>query len=324
MDRIDVLCVGNATIDVFVLLNQSQKVTYDKFSNQIAFTLGEKIPLGKHINSLGGNACNVSVGLSRMGLKTSLAAEVGNDEFSQKIINTLTKEEVDISLLRKDIVETPYFNIVLSLEGERVIFEEEVDVERELQIGQIQAKFIYLTSSKGNWKKVYEDIFSKNKDSRFAFNPGAKQLESDLEYIKNLLPKIEILFVNVGEAQKILGSAEIDIKNLLKSIKGLGVKIVVITDGINGSYAVDETRETFQIGVISKDKPKERTGAGDSYATGFIYAILNGYSVEEAMRYGALNADSVIKKVGAQEGLLNKGEIEQKSKENLGLMAVKI
>jgi hypothetical protein len=59
----DVICVGNATIDAFVLLKDQKNFNYDKFANSLNFPLGEKIPLDEHILTLGGNACNVSVGL---------------------------------------------------------------------------------------------------------------------------------------------------------------------------------------------------------------------------------------------------------------------
>src|SRR3990167_8871498 len=108
----DVLCVGNATVDVFIMLHKLQKFSYDKFANQISFPLGEKIPLDEFKLSLGGNACNVSVGLSRLGLQSSVAAEIGSDEFSKKITNTLKKERVDQAYLKKDRRITPYFNIV--------------------------------------------------------------------------------------------------------------------------------------------------------------------------------------------------------------------
>src|SRR3989344_6224622 len=104
----DVVCVGNATIDVFIILDNLKKSFYDKFSNNISFPLGEKIPLDEYKLDLGGNACNVSVGLSRLGLQTSLAAEIGSDEFSKKITNTLEKEGVDQSYLKKDRRITPY------------------------------------------------------------------------------------------------------------------------------------------------------------------------------------------------------------------------
>ena len=43
----DVICIGNASIDVFILLENLKKFNYDKFSNSIVFPLGEKIELVK-------------------------------------------------------------------------------------------------------------------------------------------------------------------------------------------------------------------------------------------------------------------------------------
>ncbi len=324
VNNIDVLCVGNATIDVFVMLHNLQKFSYDKFSNNISFPLGEKIPLDEYKLCLGGNACNISVGLSRLGLQASLAAEIGSDEFSKKITNTLKKEKVDQSFIKKDQRQTPYFNIILSYGGDRTILEERNPGNYNIEIGQLDPRYFYLTSFNGDWKKVYKNIFAQNKHSLFAFNPGSRQLDEDFDDVLGMLPQVEILFVNLSEAQKIAKDESPDIKIIMKRLKTWGIGMAVVTDGINGSYAIDKTSGIYQIGVVSKEKPVERTGAGDAYAGGFLYAVINGHSIKEAMRYAALNADSVIKKVGAQDGLLRKEEIEQKSKENLRLTAVRI
>ncbi|MBI2621294.1 MAG: carbohydrate kinase family protein [Candidatus Levybacteria bacterium] len=325
MDKgIDVLCIGSTTIDVFIMLQKLQKFTYDKFSNQISFTLGEKVPLDEYTIALGGNACNVAVGLSRLGFKTSLAAEVGSDELQQKIPNTLAKEGVDMTFLKKEETKNPYFNVILSYGGERTILEEKNPLGLDLEVGYIDAKLVFLTNIRGGWEKVYESIFSKYKNARFAMNPGTRQIMETADKLIEILPKIEILFVNLQEAQKIIKDNNPDVKSILNKLKTHGVKIAVVTDGINGSYAINKTGEMFHIGVVTSERPIERTGAGDSYATGFLWAALNGHSVQEAMRYAAINANSVIKKIGAQEGLLNKEEMEQKSKQNLALTAVKI
>lgn len=324
MNSVDVICIGNATIDVFVLLKNLQKFTYDKFSNNISFPLGEKVPLDEHKLTLGGNAANLSVGLKRLGLNTSLAAEIGSDEFSEKITNTLTKEGVDQTFIKRGDRQTPYFNIVLSYAGDRTILDERTPSEEILDIGTVNPKFFYLTGLNGKWETIFDEVISKNPNSLFAFNPGSRQLNDGFEKTLELLPKTEILFVNLAEAQKIIGDQETDIKNLMTKLKEKGPKIAVVTDGINGSYSIDKTGNIFHIGPLSKDKPTERTGAGDSYAGGFLYAIIRGKPVEEAMRYGAINADSVIRKIGAQDGLLNKEEIEQISNENSNLKAVEI
>ncbi|KKQ34566.1 MAG: hypothetical protein US51_C0034G0005 [Microgenomates group bacterium GW2011_GWA2_37_6] len=310
----DVLCVGNATIDVFVLLHKLQKFSYDKFSNSISFTLGEKIPLDEYQLCLGGNACNVSVGLSRLGLKTSLAAEVGSDEFSEKIINDLNKEGVDQTFIDKETRKTPHFNIVLSYEGDRTILEEK-NPSDGFSVGSLNPKLIYLTSLNGDWRKIYDKVFASNPNSLFSFNPGTRQISEKLNEVLNLLPGIEILFVNLSEAQNLTKDFSPDIKTVMGKLKNLGAKISIVTDGINGSYAIDRSGEVYKLGAVSQEKPRERTGAGDSYATGFMYGILTGRSISDAMRYGAINAESVIREIGAQKGLLTKEEIEQESRE---------
>ena len=324
MDKnIDVLCVGSTTIDVFIMLQKLQKFTYDKFSNQISFSLGEKVPLDEYTLSPGGNACNVSVGLSRLGFKTSLAAEVGSDEMSQKIPNTLTKEGVDMTFLKKEETENPYFNVILSYDGERTILEEKNPLGIDLKIGYLDTKLVFLTSVRGNWEEAYNQVFSQYKNVIFAMNPGTRQLMETADKVIEILPKIEILFVNVGEAQTLVKDTNPDIKAIMKKLRGFGAKIVVVTDGINGSYAMDLNGSLFQIGVIG-GKPVERTGAGDSFASGFLYGYLSGNEIGDSMKYGTLNADSVIRKIGSQEGLLTREEIEKKTKENSDLVAVKI
>ncbi len=318
----DVLCVGNAIIDVFVILHKLQKFSYDKFSNQISFPLGEKIPLEEYKLCLGGNACNVSVGLSRLGLQTALAAGIGDDEFSERIVKGLSKENVDQKFIKKHHEETPHFNVILSYQGERTILEEK-DIHRvELEIEDLSPKFIYLTSFNGDWKNTYDKIFSLNSNSLIGFNPGTRQLAENLEEIRQFLPKIEILFVNLEETKRLTGDDNPDVKAQLKKLKDFGSRVVSITDGANGSYALDKSGEVFQMSSLG-DPPVERTGAGDSYATGFIYGYVNGRGVSECMKLGSLNANSVIKKVGAQDGLLTKEEIEQKVSEYSDLVAVK-
>ena len=321
---VDVLCIGNATIDVFVLLKNLQKFSYDKFSNNISFPLGEKVPLDEHKLTLGGNAANLAVGLKRLGLNTALAAEIGSDEFSEKIVNTLKKENVDQTYIKKGDRQTPYFNIVLSYAGDRTILDERTPSEEVLEIGSANPKYFYITGLNGNWEKIFSETISNNPNSLFAFNPGSRQLNEGFEKTLEILPKVEILFVNLTEAQKIIGEQETDVKSLMVKLKEKGPKIAVVTDGINGSYAITSSSEIFHIGPVSKDKPVERTGAGDSYAGAFLYAVIKGKSIEEAMRFGAINADSVIRKIGAQDGLLKEKEIEQISNENQNFKAVKI
>jgi ribokinase len=87
----------------------------------------------------------------------------------------------------------------------------------------------------------------------------------------------------------------------------------VITDGKNGSFAIDQKGEIFKKDS-NPSKIVERTGAGDAYSTGFLAAILHGLTIRDAMSWGAINAASVIEQIGAQKGLLRKEEMEERIK----------
>ncbi|KKQ21072.1 MAG: hypothetical protein US33_C0009G0013, partial [Parcubacteria group bacterium GW2011_GWC1_36_9] len=78
MLHFDVVCVGNAKIDTFLTLHEaSEHFRLIKETNELAIKFGEKITVDKAELLLGGNAANVSVGISRLGLNTALVAEIG-------------------------------------------------------------------------------------------------------------------------------------------------------------------------------------------------------------------------------------------------------
>jgi len=57
--------------------------------------------------------------------------------------------------------------------------------------------------------------------------------------------------------------------------------------------------------------PLERTGAGDSYASTFTSALALGKDLNEALRWAMVNPTSVVQHIGAQEGLLDRAELEE-------------
>ena len=105
-----------------------------------------------------------------------------------------------------------------------------------------------------------------------------------------------------------------DIKEMLAAIASYGPKYTVITDGKNGAYASDG--QTFLYCAIFPVEVVEATGAGDSFAAGFMGAIMHGKPMNEAMKWGMINAAFVVGKVGAVAGLQTKGIIEKVIGEN--------
>ena len=60
---------------------------------------------------------------------------------------------------------------------------------------------------------------------------------------------------------------------------------------------------------------KDTTGAGDAFATGFLYGLLNGKGLEECGRLGGLVAQFSIIKMGARQGLPTLAELAQRYRE---------
>lgn len=318
MGSYDVLCIGDAKLDAFLTLSETSKVRLDENTEELCFKHGEKIPVEHTKFAVGGNAANVAVGLSRLGIKATIAAEIGDDEFSLKIINTLAKEHIDRGFIRQDQNRESSFSIAISYKNDRTLFSEHFKRDHDFRYEGVETKWIYLTSLGEEWTHAYEKAinYAAEQQAQIAFNPGTLQLTDKSAATESALRASNILFINKEEAKRLIYgySNEYnsdDIQQILSNVKALGPKTVVITDGENGSYALDNDNNFYHQDP-SPSNPVELTGAGDSYATGFLAATIHGLGIQDAMAWGSTNAASVVEQIGAQDGLLRKDEMEEK------------
>lgn len=304
----DVVAIGSVTVDLFLLIDpQNPHIKFDRNSNELSLHLGDKIVLDSSKLTVGGNANNVAVGLKRLGFNSALVAEIGNDEFCHDILDNLKKEKV--ANLVKQTNTPSSFSVVLNYQDDRTIFTRKVEREHDFSFINLKTEWLYLTSLGKKWEGVYKKVGELIQKSRIrlAFNPGPTQLDAGFNSFSYLLPLTEVLIVNKEEAEKIL-NLKAEIKDLLFELKKTGPRIIVITDGTNGSYAIDHKAQ-YYFHEASKAKVVSRTGAGDAYSSGFLAAYMFNKSIEEAMQWGTKNAGSVIKLIGAQTGLLRREDI---------------
>lgn len=315
-----VITIGNVLIDAFLSFEERNPFIHvDQQHKELCFAFGRKIHVEECTFLLGGNACNVGVGVSRFGLTAALFVEIGDDEFSQKIIALLSHESIDTSFVLKTKNSSSSFAISINVQKERTLFVDHVKREHQFVFDDLTTEWVYLTSLGKEWKNAYiESIaFAKKTGAKLAFSPGTHQLEGKEDEVFQALSACDILCVNKEEAQNLLSyyvqTEETEIVKLLRGLQQIGAKTVSITDGANGSYSIDGAGAVRTIGTFPAEIV-ERTGAGDAYATGFLSALVSGRDVSEAMIYGAINAASVIEKIGSQAGLLGKQALEEKAK----------
>ena len=302
----DLLSIGDATIDVFLKIHDATlQCSLNRRQCVICFRYADKIPVEDVQNvPAAGNAANNAVGSARLGLKVALVTMLGDDEDGHRIAAELRRNRVGMEYLSFDRGHRTNYSVVLNYRGERTILV--YHVPRVYRLPHLlPARLVYLTSMGKEWGRIVPAFrrYVRRHRVRVAFNPGTHQLTSSPAGLKAVLALTDILLVNREEAAIILrASPNASLRSLLQGLRKRGPSTVVITDGPRGSYAYAEGKlwsmPPSPVSVV------ENTGAGDAFSTGFLAALFSGRDVPEALRWGTVNAGSVIQFVGPQAGLL--------------------
>jgi len=312
----DLIAIGDIVVDTFIKLKQAKvRGEPDTESYEICVPFADKIPYEDvFVASAVGNAPNAAVCTSRLGLKTALVTNIGDDKAGVDCVDSLKNDKVATEFVKIHKGTKTNQHYVLWYDAERtILIKHEVYPYEFPNIGN--PKWIYFSSVSETAFPAFHDAMAdyldKHPDIQFAIQPGKFEIKLGKEKLQKLYKHSKIFFCNVEEAEKILGIDKIDTKELLKKMHELGPKIVVITDGPKGAYAYDGN-ETYFIKPYPDPKPPyDRTGAGDAFSSTFASALLLGKTIPEALAWGGINAMSVVQKVGAQQGLLTQEKIEE-------------
>ncbi len=313
MTDLELLSIGDATLDVFLTPTESESLcTLNNKECLICFSYGEKIPVKTIEYSVGGNAANNAVGAARLGVKAGIVTTLGGDSAGNQIVEKLEKEKVVMDYVIQQPVAGSNFSTVINYGGERTIFTYHAPRSYEFPVHLPVTPWVYLTSMGESFQPFYNhfvDFAHQNQGIKIAFNPGSRQIRAGIDTLKPVLEITYIVYVNRKEAEILTGMEDThgNDKDLLKALSSLGPKISIITDGANGSFVYDGAKY-LKAGVLPVDA-YERTGAGDAFGSGCISALIKGKSIEEALIWGTVNSASVIGYIGSQKGLLKEQEI---------------
>ncbi|HDO23715.1 MAG TPA: carbohydrate kinase family protein [bacterium] len=309
----DFIAIGDTVTDAFIELEDAEVEGNDGLT-KICMRFGDKIPYKDvHIVPGVGNSANAAVSASRLGIKSALVTNIGDDYFGEECRDVLKKEGLGTEFIKVNEDKKTNYHYVLLFRSERTILIKHEKYDYNLpDIGK--PKWVYLSSLGSNslpFHSVIEKYFDKNPDVKLAFQPGTYQMKFGKDALKGIYKRADLFFCNKDEAQRILEIKEENIKKLLIAIFGLGPKIAVITDGKNGAFVYDG-KEFWQMPIYPDPKPPiDRTGAGDSFSSTFTSALALGMDIPEALRWGPINSMSVVQQIGARAGLLSRKELEE-------------
>jgi ribokinase len=313
----DVVAIGDIVTDAFIKLIDDDAVTYKNDEGKwLAMKFGTKLPYDHaEILEAVGNAANAAVAFSRLGLQTAFVTNVGDDAHGRDMISSLHKDEIDTRFVRINPHKKSNYHYVLWYKEERTILikHEEYDYHWPHLSKDEVPRWVYFSSISDHAIPYHDQVadwLEKNPEVKMAFQPGTFQMEAGTERLKRIYARSEVVILNREEAVFVTGGDYDNLHNLLDRLHDLGAKIAVITDGPDGAYASDGQQRLQMPLYPDPAPPKERTGAGDAFASTFVAALAKGNTIEGALQWAPINSMNVVQKVGAQAGLLDEKEIE--------------
>ena len=263
-----------------------------------------------------GAEVNVSVAVSRLGLKSQFFTRMGTDQLGSAMIKDIQDEGVDVSLIKRvpqfssAMVRNPGQSAPVEIsylrKGSAASTIEPADI---LDSYISEARWVHTTgitcaisqTGAAAVKHVLERAASLGIKSSFDLNLRRK-LWSEDEARKVLAPlakNVELLIGGEDEYQVVFGST--DAKKVLAQANDLGCKIAVMTKGdqvmrfsIDGQY-----QELTPPKVVTVDP----VGSGDAFTGGTIAGLLSGMQPNQALEQGSICGALVASMFGDWTGI---------------------
>ena len=303
-----VICIGQSVLDV-----QIKGIDFQQKEVLKEAMMADKVQL-----SVGGDATNQSIVLSRLDINSKLVSGIGDDAAGMFLKFYIDKTDVDTD----DIVvvpgsKSPVSIVVIDKEGERsFIFSgmetlmrdsylPNLDAIKGNQVVSLGSMFGSPLSSRENIEQI---LTTAKRDGALVcadiiVSPGSNNLEKIKEYLGN----IDFLFPNEDEARLFTGKDTLD--EIADHLLGFGVKHVLIKRGKEGCFLKTKSeRLTVPAYIVNAI---DTTGAGDNFVAGFITALLDQKSLYDCCRFGSATAAVNILEMGANSGVRSKEQVIQ-------------
>ncbi len=316
MSEYDFVAIGDITTDEFIRLREDRATVSRDLSGRevLSMYFGDKLEFLDAVNVPAvGNSPNAAVSAHRLGLKSALVTDIGDDAGGAEIIAWLQNEGLNTRFIKTHTGKTTNHHYVLQYGAERTILikHETYDYALPKDIGE--PKWLYFSSIGEHGLKYHHDIaafVSAHPNTKLTFQPGSFQIQLGAEALADVYTATTAFFANKEEVQHILKTEEKDITKLLQGIHALGPTFPFITDGPRGSYLLFEN-EAWHLPMYPDIAPPiNRTGAGDAFASTISSFLALGMDPLEAWKRGPINSMAVTQHIGAQKGLLAQGALE--------------
>ena len=313
--RLDVLCIGNAIVDVIAnatdefldaegLVKGSMRLIDPEEAERLYSHMGPAHQVS------GGSAGNTAAGVAAFGGRAGFIGLVAPDQLGEFYRHDLTAAGVEFITPASDVgVPTARSMILVTPDGHRTM-NTFLGAAQHLPASALDeeqirsAKILYLEGylwdpETPRYAMVRAIEVAREAGRKVAFTlSDTFCVDRHRDGFKELLDngRIDILFANQAEIEALAGVPHLE--SAVAAVTGK-VEILVVTRSEDGALAT-RGEERADVPAEPIEKLVDTTGAGDLFAAGFLLGIARGSSLEQSLRLGAIAAAEVIQHYGAR------------------------
>ncbi|MEE4177205.1 MAG: adenosine kinase [Bacteroides sp.] len=307
-----ILGMGNALVDIMTPIPNDiilEELGLPKGSMQLVDldTSTRILKATEHLErriTSGGSAANTINGLAMLGVETAFLGKIGMDAFGEAFQNDLLKCGITprlffsnthsgraVALISKDSERT--FATHLGAAVELNADDLEPDQFQGFDYFHIEG---YMVQNHDLLRKAL--VLAKESGLTISIDMASYNVvEENLDFLRQMVKDyVDILFANEEEARVLTGFGPRKALDELAAI----CDMAVVKIGEEGSL-VRQGENVFEVGAIEV-KPLDTTGAGDLYASGFLYGLTRNYPPDQCGLLGSILAGNVIEVIGAKMG----------------------
>ncbi|MBP7652721.1 adenosine kinase [Candidatus Dependentiae bacterium] len=319
-----ILGIGNSLVDMMIRIPDEtylSKFNLPKGSmNLVDINTSNMIlnETGKFISqkAAGGSAANTVCGLAQLGVKTAFIGKIGKDETGNFFKSDLQSNSVEEKLFYSNSSESGRVAALITPDSERT-FATYLGASIELCAEDLKIDLFkwydicYIEGYLVQNHKLIETACKLAADAgcEVCIDLASYNVVNDnKKFLEGIIDKyINIIFANEEESKSITGASPEQALNIL----GEMVDIAVVKIGKNGSM-VKKGNDIFKAGIRAANAI-DTTGAGDLFASGFLYGYINNYPFDKCAELGAITSGYVVEVLGAKMN----GEIWGKIKSDI-------
>ncbi len=303
-----VIGMGNALVDIMTRLDnesylerfelpKGSMILVDRDRSELVMKGTEHL---EKVMASGGSAANTIHGLARLGIETAFMGKIGHDLMGNIFRDNLMNSNIKPLLFYSE-TESGRAVALVSPDAERTfatylgaaIELSDADLSEEIFEG---FDYFHIEGYLVQNHKLLETAvkLARKQGLKISLDMASfNVVEENLEFLKHIVKDyIDIVFANEEEARVFTGKEPEEALEIIAR----DCEIAVVKIGSKGSL-IRKGDEMHRIGVIPV-KNIDSTGAGDLYASGFLYGLANNLPLDECGRIGSILAGKVIEVMG--------------------------